>query len=142
MDFWILFLIVSIIAVIVEIFVPAMFCINFAIAGLITAVVSIFWETGFINLIILFSILSLLSIIFMRPLLLKFLKKGNTNDFKDQYIGKVVACIETITAQSGAVTIYDERWEARLSTEGEEIPVGKNVKIVRHDGLILYVEKI
>ena len=41
----------------------------------------------------------------------------------------------------GAITIYDERWEARIK-EGEEIPVGTDVKIVENDSLTLYVERI
>ena len=64
------------------------------------------------------------------------------SDFNDQYIGKVVKCIEPITLQSGSVTIYDERWEARLAAEGDEIPFDADVKIIKHDGLILYVEKV
>ena len=43
---------------------------------------------------------------------------------------------------NGAVTIYDERWEARLQNEGEEIPADADVKIVGHDSTILFVERI
>jgi len=142
MEFWMLFLIISLIAVVIEIFLPSMFCINFAFAGIITAVVSIFWDAGLAKLVLLFAILSLLSIIFIKPMLVKILKKDTKADFNDQYIGKVVKCIENITTQSGAVTIYDERWEARLNQTGEEIPAGQDVKIVRNDSLVLYVERV
>lgn len=141
MELWILFIIISIVAIIVEIFIPTMFCINFAFAGIITALVAIFWgniTTSFI----LFIILSLLSIIFIKPLLMKVIKKETNADFDTQYIGKVVKTIEPITTTSGAVTIYDERWEARLDSEGETIPEGEDVKILRNDSLTLYVEKI
>ncbi len=142
MEIWIWFLMIAIIAVVVEIFIPTMFCINFAFAGVLTAIISIFWNVGLLKLFILFAVLSLVSIIFIRPLLAKMLRKGEKGDFHDQYIGKVVKCIETITMQSGAVTIYDERWDARLAAEGEEIPVGAEVKIVRNEGLVMFVEKI
>lgn len=141
MEIWIWFLIIAIISVVVEIFVPTMFCINFAFAGVITAIVSIFWNVGLLNLSILFCVLSLISIIFIRPILSGILKKESKGDFHDQYIGKVVKCIEPITLNSGAVTIYEERWEARLAQAGEEIPEGEEVKIVKNDSLILYVEK-
>lgn len=142
MEIWIWFLIIAIIAVVTEIFVPTMFCINFAFAGILTAIISMFWNVGLLKLFILFAVLSLVSIIFIRPLLAKMLKKGEKNDFHDQYIGKIVKCIEPITMQSGAVTIYDERWEARLAVEGEEIPAEADVKIVKNDSLILFVEKV
>ena len=142
MEIWIWFLIIAIVSVVIEIFVPTMFCINFAFAGVLTAIISIFWNVGFLHLSILFCVLSLVSIIFIRPILSKILKKEAKGDFHDQYIGRVVKCIEPITLQAGAVTIYDERWEARLSIEGEEIPEGQDVKIIKNDGLVLYVEKI
>ena len=143
LEFWMLFLIIAIVAVIVEIFVPTMFCINFAFAGIITAIVSIFWTGANLStLFILFVVLSLLSIIFIKPILLKMLKKEDQADFNTQYIGKIVKSIEPITQTSGAVTIYDERWEARLQTEGEEIPANTDVKIVSNDSLILFVERV
>lgn len=141
MEIWMVFLILALIAVVVEIFLPTMFCINFAFAGIITAIVSIFWPVGLAKLFILFAILSVLSILFIRPLLENLLKKETNADFNDQYIGKVVKVIEPVTSSSGAVTVYEERWEARLNQEGEEIPVGQEVKIVRNDSLVLFVEK-
>ena len=139
-ELWMIYVIISVIAVIVEIFAPTLFCINFAIAGIITAIVSIFWG-DFNSTLLLFIVLSLLSLIFIRPLL-KHLIKGNERvDFNSEYIGKVVKVIETVTTTNGAITVFDERWEARIK-EGEEIPVGTDVKIVGHDSLILFVERI
>ena len=43
---------------------------------------------------------------------------------------------------SGIITLYGERWEARLSESEEEIPENTEVKIVKNDSLIMYVEKI
>ena len=142
MEIWMLFLIISIVAVIVEIFIPTMFCINFAFAGILTALISIFWG-NLKSLLIIFVVLSLLSIILIKPILVKLVKKQSHADFDTQYIGKIVKSIEPITNNSGAVTIYDERWEARLSQEeAENIPEGEDVKIIRNDSLILYVEKV
>ena len=141
LEFWMIFIIISIIAIIVEIFIPTMFCINFAIAGVITAIVSIFWGT-LSNLFILFAVLSLLSIIFIKPILQNLLKKENNADFASQYIGKIVKVIEPVTTTSGAVMIYEERWEARAEYEAEPIPVDSDVKIIKNDSLILFVEKV
>ena len=42
---------------------------------------------------------------------------------------------------TGSITIYDERWEARVDSD-EEIPAGSEVRIVKYDSLVLTVEKI
>ena len=140
-DLWMIFVIISIVAVLVEIFVPTLFCINFAIAGIITAIISFFWGT-FPALIGVFVVLSILSILFVKPMLSKHLNKGDAVDFDAQYLGKVVETIEPISTYKGAVSIYDERWEARLKYEGEEIQKGTQVKIIGNDSTILFVEKI
>ena len=46
-----------------------------------------------------------------------------------------------IDKSSGAITIYDERWNARADVE-EPIPAGSEVKIIKYDSLVLTVEKI
>ena len=140
-EFWMIYIIIAVIAIIVEILVPTLFCLDFAFAGIVTAIISIFWGSTY-SLIFVFLGLSLLSIAFVKPLLSKILKKEETTDFNAQYIGKVVKCTEPISLTKGAITIYDERWEARTEFDGEEIPVGSDVKIVKNDSLILFVEKI
>lgn len=141
LELWMIFVIISIIAILFEIFVPTLFCINFAFAGIITAIVSIFWGT-FYPLLWLFIGLSVISVIFIKPLLEKMLKKESNADFKAQYIGKIVKTIEPVAVDKGAVTIYDERWEARTQGNCEEIPAGCDVKIIGNDSLILFVEKV
>lgn len=141
MELWMLFVVIAIIASVVEIVAPTLFCINFAIAGVISALISLFWG-GFIENMVVFIAISVLSIIFIKPLLQKMLKKEDETDFNAQYIGKIVKVIEPITNLKGAVTIYEERWEARLKEAGEEIAVGADVKIVSNESTILFVEKI
>ena len=141
MELWMLFVVIAIIAGVVEIIAPTLFCINFAIAALITTIVSVFWG-GFIENMIVFIVLSVLSIVFIKPLLEKLLKKEDETDFAAQYIGKVAKVVEPISDTKGAVTIYEERWEARLKEAGEEIPAETIVKIVSNDSTILFVEKI
>lgn len=140
-ELWMFYVIISIIAIIIEIVAPSLFCINFAFAGIITAIVSIFWG-DFYTTLILFTIISLLSLIFIKPLLTKLIKKQTQADFDSQYIGKIVKSIEPINTNCGAVSIYDERWEARIKEGSEEIPADCDVKIIENDSLILYVEKV
>lgn len=141
MALWQIFSIVAVVAVILEIIVPSAFFLNFAVAGVLTALLSLFVNS--INaLIIDFIILSILSIWLIRPILLRRKdEKDKQTGLDDKYIGKIVKVTEPVTTNSGAVTIYDERWNARIES-GDEIPVGAEVKIIKNDSLVLYVERI
>ncbi len=141
MELWMIFLIIAIVAVVLEIMIPTLFFINFAFAGIITSLISLFWG-NLTNLIFVFLGISLLSIFLIKPFLSKLLKNDTKADFNAEYIGKTVKSIEPINCTSGAVTIYDERWEARTEEGKEEIPENCDVKIIRNESLILFVEKI
>lgn len=85
---------------------------------------------------------AILSIAFLRPILIKNKKNKETETgMEGKYIGKIVKVIEPIDKSSGAITIYDERWNARADVE-EPIPAGSEVKIIKYDSLVLTVEKI
>ena len=140
-ELWMFYVILAVAAVIIEIFYPTFFCINFAFAGILTALISIFWG-DFYTTMFMFIVLSVISIIFIKPMLEKYFKKGANADFNEQYIGKIVKAIEPITHNSGAVTIYDERWDARVKNSEETIEAGTDVRIIGNDSLILFVEKV
>ena len=55
--------------------------------------------------------------------------------------GKKAKVIEEVSGNNGAVSIYDERWNARTD-DGSVIPAGAEVEITRNDSLILYVKEI
>ncbi len=138
---WETFTIAGLIFIILEMVVPSMFFLNLAVAAIITALAAI-WIASWPVLIIIFAVLSIVSILFLRPLLIKNKKNKETQTgMESKYIGKIVKVIEPITKFSGAITIYDERWEARVDSD-ETIPVGSEVKIVKNESLVLTVEKI
>lgn len=126
--------------VILEIFTPSMFFLNFALAAFITAVISLF-VTKTIWLVLSFFVLSFVSFIFLRPLILSRFSKSTETGIQDKYINKKARVTEEITCNSGVISIYGERWDARIDS-GEAIPVGCEVKIIRNESLIMYVEKI
>ena len=140
-ELWMFYIVLAVVSVLIEVFIPTFFCINFAFAGIITALISIFWGDFYITMSI-FLVLSLISIIFIKPMLEKYFKKGANADFNEQYIGKIVKVIEPVTCNKGAVTIYDERWEARVKDSNVTVDIGCDVKITGNDSLILFVEKL
>ncbi|MBR4106698.1 MAG: NfeD family protein [Alphaproteobacteria bacterium] len=141
MEWWQIFSIIGLTFLILEMLVPSMFFFNLAFAGFITAIVAV-WLSDWIWLTIIFSVLALLSILLLRPLMLRSRKtKEQTTGMESKYVGKVVKVIEPIGRLSGAITVYDERWEARADVN-EPIAKGEAVKIIKYDSLVLTVEKI
>lgn len=136
---WQLLVLAGVVFIIVEILTPVLFFLNLAIACFLTAILALFiidW-----NILIPVAVaLSVLFLIFLRPLLIKTRTNGQKTGVDEKYIGKIAKVTETVTATSGIVSIYDERWNAR-SQNGEEISIGSEVKIVRNESLLLYVEK-
>lgn len=140
MQYWQLLLFVGFILIIIEMIAPMMFFLNLAFACFVTAFVAFFVKDWNI-LIPVFVVFSAIFLLFLRPLLIRNKENEKKTGVEEKYIGKVAKAKETITSNSGVISIYNERWEAR-SESGEEIPAGSDVKIVRNESLILYVEKV
>lgn len=141
MSAWLVFLIISLIFFFVEIYTPTMFFLNFALAAVICAIFGIFTDNY--NLLIpIFVILSIVFILFLRPLLNINPKKAAEKKFESPYIGQQATAITDINAFSGRIQIYDENWEARTADESlPDIKKGTKVTIIRHDDLTMFVEK-
>lgn len=141
MVLWEIYAISGLAFLILEMVVPSMFFLNLAFAGFITAIIALFIKS-WIVLTFIFVILSILAILLLRPILVKQKEtKEKETGMEGKYIGQIVKVIEPITKYSGAITIYDERWEARVESD-ETIPAGSEVKIIKNESLVLTVEKI
>jgi membrane protein implicated in regulation of membrane protease activity len=139
MHLWELLGIVGIAFLILEMFTPSMFFLNFSLAAFITAAVSVFTKNAF-ALVIVFFVLSFVSFAILRPILIKKLSKSKETGLKSKYIGQLAKVENDITDNSGVITIYGERWEAR-SDDGTFVPKGSEVKIIRNESIIMYVKK-
>ena len=135
---WELFLSIAIVFVLLEIFVPSLFFINFALSGVACAIISLFTNSIPI-LTISFVIFGFIFLFTIRPVFLK-LKAQNTQKtgMEEKYIGQVATAIEDIDNNKGAIGIYDERWEARCA---QPVQKGEKVTIKSAQGLVFYVEK-
>lgn len=140
MNFWQLLAVCGICFIILEIFTPSMFFLNFALASFITAGFS-FWVKNPYVLAIIFFIFSFVSFVFLRPMLMKRFNKENETGISCKYIDKIVKAETEISASSGVISIYGERWEAR-SENGSIIPQDSEVKIVRNESIIMYVSEV
>lgn len=141
MTFWEFFAVIGLICLILEMVLPSMFFLNLAFAGFVTAIFALLINS-WIALVVIYVIISLLFIALLRPILLKNREcKLQETGMEGKYVGKIVRVIEPVDKYHGAITIYDERWEARTDCD-ECIPEGTEVKITGYDSLILKVEKL
>ena len=140
MSLWQILAIVGIGFVILEMFTPSMFFLNFALSAFITAILT-FWVKNPYALAIIFVVFSFISFVFLRPILVKNFSKSKETGLKSKYVDQIAKAEEDITENSGVISIYGERWDAR-SENGAFIPKGSDVKIIRNESIIMYVQAV
>lgn len=139
MNIWQLLTICGIGFLILEMFTPSLFFLNFALASFITAILSLWIKTSY-YLAIIFFVFSFVSFIFLRPLFIKKICKTKETGINNKYIGKIAKAETEINEFTGSISIYGERWDARTEN-GIVIPQGSEVKIIRNESIIMFVTK-
>ena len=110
-----------------------------AVAGLIAA-----WlGAGVAAQVVLFAVVSAAALAVTRPLLRKVTDAKAVPTNADRVLGDSGKVTETIDNENstGAVYVDGKTWTAR-SADGGVIPAGAVVKIVRMEGVKLFVEKM
>lgn len=128
---------------IAEIFIPTTFFLSMSVGAFVTAIVAV-WFVSKTVLIPVFAVVSLLSLLVLKPFLAKY---RNFNAEKEtgvegKYIGKKVKVTSKIDNNSGSISVYGERWEARSANSDEEFAEGEDVEIVKNESLVMYVKKV
>ena len=138
---WQILLCLGFIFLIIEMFAPAMFFLNFAIAAFICAILSLI-TTNITILTVVFCALSVILMFSLRPLLMKNMQNKQLNTgMESKYIGKKAKVIEDIDKEHGVISIYDERWQAR-NIENGIIEKGATVEIVSYESIVMNVRKV
>lgn len=142
MQAYLIWLIIAFALVIFEICSATFGAICFAIGAGFSALVAglgldLTWQ------IIVFAVVSLLTFIFLRPFMLKFLDR-NAKDVKtnaDALLGRKAIVSERIDAaqHTGRVAVDGDDWKA-VSSDGAVIEKGTEVTIVKMDSIILTVK--
>ena len=101
-----------------------------ALAGLIAD----FAGADFWLQIVIFCVVSLLMVVFLRPVALKHLHKGPEEQRSniDRLIGQPALVIEAVTGTSGLVKIGGDVWTAR--SVGGVLDAGATVQVTKIDG--------
>lgn len=113
--------------------IGAVFAIISAILGL-----SIYWQ------IFIFAVFSLLSVLFVRPVALRYLHKNEPNkpSNADALLGRTGRVTEPIpVGGNGYVQIDGDLWKA-VSNSDTEIAVGTTVRVIGRESTIITVETL
>jgi membrane protein implicated in regulation of membrane protease activity len=145
---WIVWLALMIIMVIVECMGPALVSIWFAAGALVSLILSLFSLIPGVTIpwwvqVIVFVVVSAITLLALRPLSKRYLKRNIVNSNVDSLVGKRGLLEEEIKPfEPGVCKINDVSWTA-ISTNGKEtIAVKSVVEVVAIQGNKLLVKKV
>ena len=141
--FPIMWIVIAVIAAIIEGCTPQLVSIWFAIGAVVTAIVSVFTDNILVQLAV-FVAVSVICIAVTRPLAKKLRSsKGDIPTNCDRYLGKTGEVIVDInnTDAVGQVKVEGSVWSARSST-GEPLPVGTKVVVNSIEGVKMIVTPV
>ncbi len=141
-NLWQLWVLVTVVCLILELTSGDLFILCFSIGALVTAVLSAF-GLGFYGQLAVFVVASVLSLLFVRPSLVRRLhgRKKERLSNADALIGRIGRVSEAIEQGGyGRVAIDGDDWKA-VSSDGTYVPMGQNVRVVGRESIIITVEK-
>jgi len=138
----IVWLIILIALIIIEIITLGLSTIWFA-GGALVAFIAAVAGAGTWLQIILFLVVSIVLLLFTRPVAVKYLNKNRVSTNVDSLIGKQAVVLENIRnlQGTGKVFLNGIEWTARTAMDEDEIDKDSIVNIVRVDGVKLIVER-
>ena len=142
-NMWQLWAIIAIACLILELSSGDFFIICFSI-GAVFAVVGAALGLGIYWQIFIFAIFSLASVLFVRPVALRWLHKNEPNkpSNADALLGRTGRVTETIQAGgNGYVQIDGDMWKA-VSSSTIDIPEGTTVRVIGRESTIITVEQL
>ena len=142
-NLWLIWVIISIVCLILELSSGDFFILCFAIGAAFSAIIagcgaSLTWQ------IITFAVISALSLLLVRPALLKKLHKPTKERLSnaEAVIGREGRVTEDIETNGyGRVAIDGDDWKAR-SADGIAIAKDTRVRVLKMDSIILTVEPV
>ena len=145
---WIVWLALMIIMVIVECMGPALVSIWFAAGALVSLILSLFSLIPGVTIpwwvqVIVFVVVSAITLLALRPLSKRYLKRNTISSNVDSLVGKRGLLEEEIKPfEPGVCKINDVSWTA-ISTNGKETIAAKSiVEVVAIQGNKLLVKKV
>lgn len=137
----ILWLVVLIIAIVVEVLTMGLTTIWFAGGALVAILATLLGAPLWLQ-IILFALVSVLLLFFTRPVAVKYFNRDRVKTNVESMVGRqAVVTGEIDNLQGiGQVTLSGQEWSARSANEKVRIPVGSVVNVVSVSGVKLIVK--
>jgi len=140
-NMWQVWAIIAVLCLILELSSGDFFIICFSIGAVFAIIsaalgLSIYWQLA------IFALFSLLSVIFIRPVALRYLHKNDPNkpSNADALLGRTGRVTESIKADgNGYVQIDGDMWKA---VSNEDIAVGTTVRVIGRESTIITVETL
>ncbi len=131
-----------IILLIIEAATQGLTTIWFAGGALVAFLLSVFGANLFIQ-VILFCIVSLVLLLFTRPLAMRWMKNGRTRTNAESLIGETGIVTEAIDnlASTGQVQVHGQIWTARADEDALKIGKDQKVRIEKISGVKLIVKE-
>ncbi|EMY35596.1 membrane protease regulatory membrane protein [Arthrobacter crystallopoietes BAB-32] len=131
---WVLWLALFLILAIVEIMTLDLLFIMMS-SGALVALFTALLGWPFWLQVVVFCVVALLMVLFVRPVALRHLRRGPREQATniERLIGEQALALETVTDHTGMVKIGGDTWTAR-SSDGSAIPAGARVAVERIDG--------
>ena len=142
-NLWQLWALISLICLILELTNGDFFIMCFAIGGVFSAVAAALGLGGVAQIIV-FAVFTVLSLMFVRPVALRYLHRGEDKRVSnaDALMGRIGTVSEAIVAGGyGRVAIDGDDWKA-VSADGSAVDKGCKVKVVGRESIIITVEKV
>ena len=133
---------VLIVLLLVEIATLGLTTIWFAGGALVACVAALLHDSIWVQ-IVLFLVVSVLLLLFTRPVAVRYMNRNRTKTNVDSMAGKeavVTEDIDNLKAQ-GVVQVNGLEWTARAENNQDVIPKGSVVEVTRVDGVKLIVRK-
>ena len=135
-------LIIAIIAFVIEANTTDLSSIWATAGGVITAIVAIWCHTIWIQITI-FLVISVLGILLIRPYIIRYVKRNEIGTNVDALIGKRAICIDDIGPDNiGSCKIEGKIWSAKAKDDTITINIGQKVEVLAIDGVKLIVKPV
>lgn len=143
-NLWLFWTVIMFICLILELSSGDFYVTCFAIGALISIPVAVM-DAPFCVQVVVWAVCSVLSILLIRPHLVKAIRHGadNRKSNYDALAGQIGEVSETIVAGGfGRVKLDGDDWKAQAPDSTEDLLVGQRVRVLGHESIILKVEKV
>ena len=140
---WIIWLALFVVMLVIEGAGPGLVSIWFSFGALIALLVSFIPGVAWWIELIVFVVVSVATLLALRPVVKRFYKRNNIRTNVDSFVGKRGYVIEDITfLKPGAIKIGDVSWTAIPVDNNEKILENEVIEVVAINGNKLVVKKV